>query len=196
VAATTKTYTQNRMGIPALWLFTRLSQLLWLIITLKAIYGMRGDQDFTEKSYFFGAIFVALSVALHPFSDGWVALDGIHCRRYFRCKIRRWEEIEAIQWVGSRLKTTLHGKSFLTGTFYFWLNPLEAVTQYRIQEHDGEQDPPAILKLIAGLPLDFPPRIVLGPLTNSGISMAFIAGFGSAMLIALVGLLHRLLQGH
>ena len=190
-----KYHAQNRIGTPALWVFTRMSQLLWLTITVKAIFDARRNQDFAETFFYLGTLFVAFSVVLHPFSDGWVDSDGIHYRRYFKCKTRRWEEIEAIRWVGSRLKTTVRGKSFLNRTLSFWLDPLEAIKQYRIQESGGEPEPPAVLKLIAALPLDSPPKIVQGPLTNSGISMVFIAGFGSAMLIVLVGLLHRILQG-
>ncbi len=100
-----------------------------------------------------------------------------------------------MQWVGARLKATLRGSGFLTRTISFWLDPLEAIRQYRIQESGGELDPPAILVRIAALPLDVPPKIVQGRLTNSGVSLAFFAGFGGAFVIALVGLVYRILQG-
>lgn len=195
MAVTPKYHAQNRIGIPALWVFTRMSQLLWLTITMKAIYDVRGKADFAETFFSLGLFFVVFSIVLHPFSDGCVGPDGIHFRRYFRYKTRPWEEIESIRWLGSRLKTTVRGKGLLSGTVSFWLDPLEAIKQYRIQESGGEPEPPAVLKLIAALPLDAPPKIVQGPLTNSGISMVFIAGFGSMMLIVLVGLLHRMIQG-
>ena len=190
-----KYHTQNRIGTPVLWVFTRMSQLLWLIITMKAIYDARGDRDFVEKFLYYGAFFFALSFVLHPFSDGWVDSDGMHFRHFFRYKTRRWEEIEKIQWVGSRLKATVRGRGFLNRTVSFWLDPLEAAKQYRIQGSGGEPEPPAILMLIAALPLDSPPKIVQGPLTSSGISLAFFAGFSAAFLIVLVGLVHRIMQG-
>ena len=119
----------------------------------------------------------------------------MHFRRFLRHKILRWQEIERIQWVGARLKATVRGKSFFNNTVSFWLDPIVAIKQYRIQESGGEPEPPAILLRIAALPLDAPPKIVQGPLTNSGLSLAFFAGFGGAFLIALVGLLFRIVQG-
>jgi hypothetical protein len=195
MATTPKYRAENHIGIPSLWLFTRMSQLLWLIITLKAIHGVRGDQNFFEKSFSFGVIFVVLSVVLHSFSDGWVDSGGVHFRRYFRYKTKRWEDIEAIQWVGFRLVTKVRGKGLLNGSLSFWLDPFEAIKQYRMQESGGELEPPAILMLIVALPVDSPPKVVQGPLTNSLISFAFFAGFGGAFLIALVGLLYRIVQG-
>jgi len=195
VATPLKHSAQNRIGIPTLWVFTRMSQLLWLIITVKAIYEARGDGDFLQKFLYLSALFLALSFVLLPFCDGWVDSDGLHFRRFFRYKTRPWKDIEKIQWVGARLKTTVRGKGFVNRTISFWLDPIEAVKQYRIQESGGEPDPPAILIRIAALPLDAPPKIVQGPLTNSGVSLVFFAGFGGAFVIALVGLLYRILQG-
>ena len=190
-----KYQTQNRIGIPALWVFTRLSQLLWLIITVRAIYDARGESDFVEKLFYYGALFFALSLVLHTLADGWVDANGMHFRRFFRYTTRRWDEIEKIQWVGSRLRVTVRGKSFLNRTVAFWLDPLEAAKQYRIQKTGGEPEPPAILVRIAALPLDSPPQIVQGPLKSPTISLAFFAGFSGAFLIALVGLLYRIVQG-
>lgn len=187
--------TQNQIGIPALWVFTRLSQLLWLIITLKVIYHGRGDSDFAEKSVYYAALFLALSFVLHPFSDGWVDTEGIHYRRYLGLKILLWADVESIWWVGPRLKTVVRGKVFFNRAISFWLDPVEAIKQYRIQQSSGEPEPPAILALIAALPLESPPKIVQGPLKSPAISLAFFAGFGGGFLIALVGLLYRIVQG-
>jgi len=70
MATTPKDHSENRIGSPALWLFTRSSQLVWLIITMKAIYDARVDRAFTDTGLSLGAIFLALSLVLHSFSRG------------------------------------------------------------------------------------------------------------------------------
>ncbi len=183
-----------QLGSRVLWLGTRVAQLLFLEIVLKQIHDARNHVASIETSVGTTALFVFFSVMAHPIAIGWLDAEGVRYRKCVSVRHANWDSIESLRWTGPQVKVSFRGNNLLNKRLKFWLNPMDAMTNYGLQQRGDEPTPPPVLERIAGLTLEHPPKLFLGPLLSPGISNAMFVGFGGAICIVVVGLAMRMFE--
>lgn len=183
-----------RLGSRVLWLGTRVAQLLFLEIVLKQIYDARNHIASADTAVGTTTLFALFSVMVHPIAIGWLDAEGIRYRKYVSVRHANWISIESLRWTGPQVKISFRGDSLLNSRLKFWLSPIDAMTNYGLQQRGDEPTPPVALERIAELSPEHPPKLFLGPLVSPGISNAMIAGFGGAICIVVVGLAIRMFE--
>jgi hypothetical protein len=181
-----------QIDFPPLWFLVRGAQVLVTIFFAKTIYLARGSTDFVLDAVSAVGVILLVAALLRRIATGTADSSGIHYRVYFKEKRLAWEEVQAIEWVGFRLRAMIKEASKRKRRVVFLLNPVKSLGAYWAHRLGAEVVPPEILERMRDLPIDTPPKVTSAPLYSKWLLRAFL---GLVAFFVLVVIWRLLLPG-